>query len=157
MSTAITLCHPAAPPFPEQIEIADPADRASGRRVRAWSYGGYLLGRRWRRVDWELRHWVAQCLCDRPAHRPRLAELQAAVDARLRAGGWEGRDADDAVRDWVRRCFGDPPPPPGPPEWVDLPLTPSEGEEGEEEEEEEEEEEDEDEEEEEDEEDGGDG
>ena len=111
IASAITLARPQTPPFPEQIEIIDPTDPTRSRKIQAWSYGGYLLNETFARVDWDLRHMVAQCLCDKPAHRPRLHDLLEAVDRRIRAGNWGRGGEDERIRQWVQQCFLDPPPP----------------------------------------------
>ncbi|SPQ26524.1 e5d116fe-8e6a-4eff-85a8-5ff407c4962d [Thermothielavioides terrestris] len=119
MACLITLRYPLNPPRADPITIRDPADPR--REIEVMSYGAYLLGRRFAHVDAKLRRLVAQCLCDEPAHRPRLAALQAAVARELDPSRvWEGRDADAEVDQWVRDNIAAPPAgPPQPRHWVD--------------------------------------
>lgn len=104
MVSAITLCHPHIPPMAGPITITDP--QHPGRRITAMSYGKYLLHRRYDHVDRPLRHIVAQCLCDQPAHRPEMAAIKTEIAHELRDGrGWTGGDTDAEVVQWVRRIL----------------------------------------------------
>lgn len=112
MACAITMCYPLLPPSPEQITIIDPTDPSRRRKVKAWSYGAYLLDSRYDHISKSLREWVAQCLCDRPDQRPRLQDLSDAISARLQAANWPRGQGDNEIRNWSQRVFGNPPPPP---------------------------------------------
>ena len=125
MVSAITLHYPANPPFPTEINI--PNSRG-GRweQIQIWSYGGYLLtsGSKTmlcQRVDKKLRQLVAQCLCDRPVHRPGLTELLATIEAQVERNDWEGENTDAEVQRWVREVVDAPPAAPVPVHWVDQP------------------------------------
>ncbi|KAK4119551.1 hypothetical protein N657DRAFT_674818 [Parathielavia appendiculata] len=103
----------------EEIEISDPNN--PGRLIKAWSYGAYILNdRHWGAVDGELRRLVAQCMCDEPAHRPELQELQATIASRLANTVWAGTDSDANVQAWMQQNIGNPAPPQNPP--GQLPL-----------------------------------
>ncbi|KAK4098423.1 hypothetical protein N658DRAFT_509591 [Parathielavia hyrcaniae] len=122
MSILITMHSPALPPYPEEIDIFDPANPL--QQIRAWSYGGYLLDdRRWGGVDRELRLMVAQCMCDVPAHRPDLMQLQGAIAEKMANAVWAGADDTPQVRAWVQMMVAQPVPPQAPPGqpalWVD--------------------------------------
>jgi hypothetical protein len=122
MFSAITLTYPDTPPLHAKIEIPDPANPA--RKIKVWSYGAHLLHERYRRVDKKLRQLVAQCLCDQPAHRPGLAELQAIIAHHLQTQNWEEENTDANLVQWVTQNIHNPPQYTGQPlpgmYWVDI-------------------------------------
>ena len=110
MVNTITKCYAPAPPFPKQMEINDPA--APHNRITVWSYGAFLLTPTYKNTDLTLRRLVAQCLCNQPAHRPKLEDLLATITENLARIGNEGDNSDAAVRQWVTEAFGNPGSPP---------------------------------------------
>ena len=130
MVCCIALSYPAVPPQPQQISIQDPADPTGQRRIPSWSYGAYLLNEYFNYIDIELRAMVAQSLCDRPDHRPRLELLKHAIEERLRRGGWTGNDADGPVATWLYQGVEEPPAPyrgKATRDWIDAELLISQG------------------------------
>ncbi|KAK3897910.1 hypothetical protein C8A05DRAFT_38517 [Staphylotrichum tortipilum] len=122
MANAITATYTQCPPIHSQMDIIDRNN--PGQSLRVWTYGGYLLERRYRHVDILLRRLVAQCLCDQPAHRPNLDDLKRTIETRLAHHNWAGADAAVAVQGWTANVLGHPPGPPMqpvPPYWVDTP------------------------------------
>ncbi|KAH6842485.1 kinase-like domain-containing protein [Chaetomium sp. MPI-CAGE-AT-0009] len=119
MISAITFHLPSLPPFPGQIEIIDPRD---GVRKTVWSYGAYILEPKYKRVDWKLRHLVAWCLCEKPAHRPNMKELLQKVDDYLETKEWGKKDSDEVVNEWIDVNVDVPPPPPKRKHWIDEPV-----------------------------------
>ena len=120
MFSAITLCFPDAPQFPEEISIPDP--NGGGGKIDVWSYGVHLLDKKFNHIDRKLRELVAQCLCDKPAHRPDPADLKNTIDNHLQAQNWAGHDSDAALTQWITANIDSPPPVPGAPQrpyWVD--------------------------------------
>ena len=121
MFAAITLSRPETPPHHEEMSIPNPNGGAG--MIRAWTYGGYLLHKKFDRVDRNLRELVAQCLCEKPAHRPDLAVLKTTIANHLQAQNWAGHDSDAALTQWVMDNMVHPPVPPGQRQgthWVDL-------------------------------------
>jgi hypothetical protein len=99
MASAITLCRPPKPPINGKIKIPDPAN--PNRKITIWSYGAYLLNRRFSRVGIKLRRLVAQCLCDEPAHRPDPGELKRTIADHLQNQNWTGEDDNMTLFQWV--------------------------------------------------------
>ncbi len=120
MFAAITLKDPVISPYHEEIPIPDPNGGAG--RIKAWSYGGHLFHKNYNHVDRHLRELVAQCLCDKPAHRPDLAFLRTTIANHLQAQNWAGADSNAALAQWITDNIDNPPPVPGQPQgphWVD--------------------------------------
>lgn len=118
MISAITFHLPSLPPFPGKMQITDPQD---GARKTVWSYGAYILGPRYRKVDPKLRHLVAWCLCEKPAHRPPLGDLLRKVDEYLAAKRWGPDNSNETMQRFMRRNVDLPPPPKNRTHWVDEP------------------------------------
>jgi hypothetical protein len=119
MVSAITFHLPALPPFPGKIDIIDPQD---GVRKTVWSYGAYILENRYKKVDRKLRHLVAWCCCEKPAHRPHLRELLQMVDDYLAEKRWGRDDNNEAMDRWLRMNVDVPPPPANRKHWIDEPV-----------------------------------
>jgi hypothetical protein len=128
------------PSVPEELDKSSDGGDLDDGELRVWSYGGYLLrnNERWRHVDYYLRKLVAQCLCDNPMYRPRLAWLEHEVWQHMQPdsdddedddgddGDDDGGDGNDGnggngddevgrraysnaqIRRWIRRCWGEP-------------------------------------------------
>ncbi len=120
MFVAITLKRPDTPPHHELISIPNP--NGAGR-IKAWSYGSHLLHKKFNHIDRNLRELVAQCLCDKPAHRPDLAVLRTTIANHLQAQNWAGHDSDAELAQWVTDNIDNPPAVLGQPlrpYWVDT-------------------------------------
>ncbi|KAH6617370.1 kinase-like domain-containing protein [Chaetomium tenue] len=118
MISAITFHLPSLPPFPGKMQITDPQD---GTRKTVWSYGAYILGAKYKKVDPKLRHLVAWCLCEKPAHRPALGDLLQKVDVYLAAKRWGPENSNETMQRFMRRNVDLPPPPKKRTHWVDEP------------------------------------
>ncbi|KAK4140571.1 uncharacterized protein C8A04DRAFT_31908 [Dichotomopilus funicola] len=77
----------------------DDEDEVKANWIRVWTYGGHLMDDRvpeYVRVDRELRRLVAQCLCNDPRYRPRMAWLDRKIAKCIRERYGHGA-AEDAV------------------------------------------------------------
>lgn len=104
------------------MEIKDPNNTAS--TITVWTYGGFLLGHRYRHTDIRLRRVVAQCLCAEPKHRPHIDVLKRAIKDHLSYNRWKRHDGTPVINQWALDVLGHPPGPPAPPVppyWVDTP------------------------------------
>lgn len=110
MWTLITLHKPPKGPIPGCLDREEAED---GSTKEFWTYGSFLMDEeRFGNVDIDLRFLVARCMMDKPADRPSMQELQAAIQAKLNQE--LDLDApeiwsDEDIMDWSSQFFGMPP------------------------------------------------
>ncbi|KAK4040783.1 hypothetical protein C8A01DRAFT_35158 [Parachaetomium inaequale] len=108
MFNCITLCEAEYPPVIEELDLVHPDLTVT----REWTYGGYLLNKRFERTSPTLRHLIALCLVADPNRRPDMHTLQETIQKYVKRDKGPLNEADLYAQKWVTEIFGGAPPVP---------------------------------------------